>query len=206
MVIRPAYPMLTICVVAMWLLLSLPCLAQPGSPMTRSYTTVERLESGDKLPAGVTVVPPDSAIWLLPDSLKVGGELAWNADCAIGKSGAGFHLARARRVEDALVITLFRLNRDYVDQLDIWVWEGEEFRCKYSRRARHGMSSVPAFTTDQVLVLESGRLSEGRELRGYVNFRATQSSSVRPDMPWDTRKDWVESEVVVHGAFKVIIE
>lgn len=191
---------------ALLLLWGMPCLAQPGSPSTRMYETVDRLPAGWKIEEGTSLIPPDSAVWLLPDSLKLSGELPWNADCPIGKRGSAFHVAKARLHEDALVITLVRVQRDYIDQLDIWVWEGEEFRCGYSRRARQGLSSVPAFTTDQVLVLEKTKFASGNTLRGYINFRATQAHTVHPDMPWDTRKDWVESELVVRGPFKVIIE
>ena len=191
---------------ALVLLLASPCLAQPGSPSTRNCQRVERLESARRIEAGVTVIPPDSAIWLQPDSVELSGELPWNADCKVGKGGAAFRVAHARFHEDALLITLVRANRDYVDQVDIWVWEGEEFRCAFSRRARHGLSTIPAFTTDQVLVLEKTELASGATLRGFVNFRATQAANVRPDMPWDTRKDWVESELVVRGPFTVIIE
>jgi hypothetical protein len=179
--------------------------AQPGNPTVRNYYIVSEVPAAQEIPSGQTAINPDSAIRLGTDSISVSGRVGWNADCKDGGKGAVMRLARARFRGDTLVITIFRPEKIYVHELEIRVW-GHEFRCDYRMTTRNGLSTVDVLPTDQVLVLQKSRFNTGESISGYVNFRGTLGRNVRPDMPWDTRMDWVESDYVVRGAFRVRIE
>lgn len=189
------------------ILLLMACMAhgQPGNPTVRNYVIVSEVPSAQAIPQGKSVIPPDSAYFLGWDSLKVEGNLDWNAACKDGKKEAMSHLAKARFRGDTLVVSIFRNDRLYVYELEIKVWR-QEFICSYRIIPRTGMSAIFVVPTDQVLVLEKLRFDRGDTVTGFVNFRGTKGRNVRPDMPWDTRKDWVESDFVLRGPFKARIQ
>lgn len=177
---------------------------QPGKPSFHKFLVVDALASTSQITGAETAVPADSSFHVGTDSLKVAGRMVANAACKEGNGAQMLH-ARGRLHGDTLVVTLFRTGRGYVYELDVKVW-GDEFSTLYRISARNGLSTVNVLPTDQVLVLKQPKLARGQVVEGFVNFRGTRWEAKSPARPWEARMDWVESECVVRGPFRVTIE
>ncbi len=177
---------------------------QPGKPSVRDFVTVDAVPSAQAIGVAELVLPTDSAFTLSSDGFNVAGEMSQNANCKDG-SANWMKFGKARFRKDTLLVTIFRLDRQYVHQLQIKIWKGQ-FLTTYVIKARNGMSEVSVLPTDQVLVLEKINFVQGDEVTGFVNFRGTRWEGKPGGRPWESKRDWIESTYVVRGPFKIAIE
>lgn len=181
-----------------------PLVAQPGKPSTVKYLMQQKVESAAGLPIKMINISSDSAFWLGTDSLRIDENVSTGSAC-IMQSDDVLPYTKARFDFDALKVSIFKMDRQYVHELEITV-KDRKFSTRLLIHARNGLSLVTVVPTDQVLVLEKSNFNPGDIISGYVNFRGTLPIKAHEDASWNAQKDWVDSKYTVRGPFRVRIE